>query len=793
MPATMTTAYEEVPLLPVRDVVIFPFMILPLYVGRERSIKAVHQALEGNRLLFLATQEDKEEEEPDVENIYQVGTLAMIMRMVRLGDDRLKVLVQGVSRARLVTVEDSQEHYQVQVERLAEPDIGELSSEQKGLRETVRQQWQRLAEMGRGHASEVQSVVENVEAPGHLADLLGSTLNLQVPQLQELLETLDSMERLGRVKELLQQELVQAEVQQNIQDQAREEMGKSQREYFLREQQRVIQAELGEGDPRQEDIAELRQKLDEAQLPEEARTEADKQLRRMEHMHPEAAEYTVALTYLETLAELPWQKSSRDRLDLRRARRVLDQDHYNLEPVKERILDYLAVRKLNKKLQGPVLCLVGPPGVGKTSLGRSVARCLGREFVRISLGGVRDEAEIRGHRRTYVGSMPGRIIQGIQRAGTNNPVFMLDELDKVGADFRGDPSSALLELLDPEQNYAFSDHYLGVPFDLSRVLFMATANMLDPVPPALRDRLEVIDLSGYTPEEKIYIGERFLVPRQLKANGLKQKQVTITRNALQEVIRFYTREAGLRQFEREVGRLCRKLARRYAQGYKQATRVDKSRVQRLLGAPKYLPEEERGQPAVGVVNGLAWTAAGGEMLQVEVTLMPGKGELNLTGQLGDVMQESARLAMSYARSHGSRWGADSKAARKEDVHIHVPAGATPKDGPSAGVTLVCALISVLSRRPVASHIAMSGEVTLQGRVLAVGGIKEKVLAARRAGISRVLLPAANRKDWDEIPAHLRRHIEVGWVDNVDEVLQEVLLDPLPADDTAPDASHEASA
>jgi ATP-dependent Lon protease len=765
---------EELPLLPVRDVVIFPYMILPLFVGREKSIAAVDAALARDRLIFLTTQKELAEEEPGPEDIYTVGTVAMIMRMFKLPDGRVKILVQGLAKGRLTRLTSQSPFLTAQVERIVEHRGGELSLETEALMRTVREQLSQLAEMDRALSPEALVIVENVEDPGSLADLVASNIGLRVGESQGLIEISDPLERLHRVKDILAKELELAVVQDRIQSQAKEEMGKSQREYFLREQLRAIQAELGESDARAEDVAELRQKLDAAKLPEEAKGEAEKQLRRLETMHPEAAEYSMLRTYMDWLVDLPWSRSTRDNLDIGKARKVLDEDHYNLEKVKERILEFLAVRKLKKEMKGPILCFVGPPGVGKTSLGKSVARALGRKFVRISLGGVRDEAEIRGHRRTYVGALPGRIIQGLKQAGTNNPVFMLDELDKVGADFRGDPSAALLELLDPEQNHAFSDHYISLPFDLSKVLFIATANIMDPVPSALKDRLEVIRLAGYTSEEKLSIAKTYLIPRQLEANGLKPADVRFSENAVMKLITEYTAEAGLRNLERELGSICRKVARRFAEGKRRSVLVTESTVASFLGAARYLPEEERRENEIGVATGLAWTEVGGEILYVEVNIMKGKGSLTLTGQLGDVMKESAQAALSYARAHAPELGIDPDLFEERDIHVHVPAGAIPKDGPSAGVTMATALISALSGRRVSKDVAMTGEITLRGKVLPIGGLKEKALAAVRAHIETIVIPRRNEKDLEEIPKALRKKVRFILARTMDEVLQAAL-------------------
>ncbi|PLX83538.1 MAG: endopeptidase La [Desulfuromonas sp.] len=745
-------------------------MILPLFVGREKSVAAVDAALSRDRLIFLASQKELAEEEPEPEDIYRVGTVAMIMRMLKLPDGRLKVLVQGLGKARLAEFLSREPFFHVRVERLDEPGQAELPLETEALMRTVHDQLAQLVNMGKAISPEVMVVVENIEEPGGLADLVASNIGLKVADAQEMLELFDPVERLRRVKDMLAKELELTAVQSRIQTQAQEEMGKTQREYFLREQLRAIQAELGESDPRAEDVAELRLKLKDARLPEEALADAEKQLRRLESMHHEAAEYSMLRTYLDWLVDLPWGRVTRDNLDLKKAKAVLDEDHYNLEKVKDRILEFLAVRKLKREPKGPVLCFVGPPGVGKTSLGKSIARALGRKFVRISLGGVRDEAEIRGHRRTYVGALPGRILQGMKQAGTNNPVFMLDELDKVGADFRGDPSAALLELLDPEQNHAFSDHYINLPFDLSRVLFIATANIMDPVPSALKDRLEVIRLSGYTAEEKLHIARRFLVPRQIQENGLKEGQVRFSGTALLKLVAGYTAEAGLRNLEREIGSICRKVARRFGEGKKRPVLVTEAAVERFLGPVRYLPEEERLESEVGVATGLAWTEVGGEVLYVEVNTMKGKGDLTLTGHLGEVMKESAQAALSYARAHAGELGIDPGFFEERDVHIHVPAGAIPKDGPSAGVTMAVALISALSGRRVSKDVAMTGEITLRGKVLPVGGLKEKTLAALRAHINTIIVPHRNAKDLEEIPAHLRKKLRFVVAKSMEEVL-----------------------
>ncbi|MGE4579489.1 MAG: endopeptidase La [Desulfuromonadales bacterium] len=765
---------EDLPLLPVRDVVVFPHMVVPLFVGRPKSIAAVDAALARDRLIFLATQKDDEAEDPAAEDIYSVGTVAMIMRMLKLPDGRVKVLVQGVSRARTRDVLQDEPFLLAQVERTPEPAV-KVILEIEALMRAVRDSLTRAMTLGKSLPPEIPVVLENVDDPGNLADLVVSNLGLKVADTQQTLEILDPLQRLEKVKSLLDREVELLTMQERIQSQVKEEVSKSQREYYLREQMRAIQAELGENDQRSEDVAELRARLAEAGLPIDSMGEAEKQLRRLETMHPEAAEYSMLLTYLEWLADLPWSHGTRDKLDLKRARKILDEDHYDLEKVKDRILEFLAVRKLNRNLKGPVLCFVGPPGVGKTSLGKSIARALGRQFVRISLGGVRDEAEIRGHRRTYVGALPGRIIQGIKQAGTNNPVFMLDELDKLGADFRGDPSSALLELLDPEQNHAFSDHYINLPFDLSNVMFIATANVMDPIPSALKDRMEVIRLAGYDLEEKLFIAEKYLVPRQLEANGLRPGDAEFTRQALQKVIAEYTAEAGLRNLERELGSICRKIARRFAEGgRKKSVKVTAGTVSRFLGPAKFLPEEKRGESEIGVATGLAWTQVGGEILSVEASIMKGKGQLSLTGQLGEVMKESAQAALSFTRTRAAALGIAEDFLDKKDIHVHVPAGAIPKDGPSAGITMATAIISTLAEIPVRQDVAMTGELTLRGHVLPIGGLKEKALAAVRAGIKTVIIPRRNEKDLVDIPPHLRKKVDFVLAETMDDVLKVAL-------------------
>jgi ATP-dependent Lon protease len=764
---------DILPLLPVRDVVVYPYMILPLFVGREISIAAVDYALSRDRLIFLATQKDVSEEDPSPEAIYKFGTVAMIMRMLKLPDGRVKILVQGLSKGKIEEYLSSKPFYSVRIERIAEPAMGE-SLETEALIRTVKEQIAKIVSLGKVISPEVMVIVENMQEPGSLADLVASNIGLKVEEAQGLLEILDPIERLKRVNELLNKESELLNMQARIQSAAKEEMGKSQREYFLREQLRAIQQELGETDARSEEIAELRRAIESAKMPSTVEKEAFKQLGRLEQMHPDAAESGMLRTFLDWMVELPWGKASKDSLDIGRAKDILDEDHFYLEKIKDRILEFLAVRKLKKKMKGPILCFVGPPGVGKTSLGKSIARAMGRKFVRISLGGVRDEAEIRGHRRTYVGALPGRILQGLKQAGSNNPVFMLDEIDKIGADFRGDPSSALLEVLDPEQNHAFSDHYINLPFNLSNVMFIATANQIDTVPAALQDRMEVITLSGYTEEEKLQIAKRYLVPRQTKENGITAKTLTISDEALKAVIAKYTREAGLRNLEREIGSICRKVARRVAEGEKKQFVVNAASVPKYLGPPKFLREAEMENNEVGVVTGLAWTPVGGEVLFVEATVMKGKGALTLTGHLGEVMKESVQAALSYIRSKAAELNLAEDFLSSLDIHVHVPAGAIPKDGPSAGVTMATSLVSALTRIPVRKDVAMTGEITLRGKVLPIGGLKEKMLAAIRAGVTTVIIPEENKKDLEEIPRHILKKVRIVTARVIDDVLKVAL-------------------
>jgi len=769
---------QVLPLMAVRDVIVFPSMIVPLFVGRDLSVAAVNEALASDRLLFLVTQKDPADEHPSSEDLYRTGVVALIMRTLQLPDGRLKILAQALIKGAVLEFLQESPFFKVRIQPIREEAAGEVSVEVEALIRHVREQAEKLLTLKGILTPEMGAMLNGVEDPGRLADIVASHLKLRPPEAQSLLDMNSAAERLRQVSDLLSRELEVSTVQAKIQSDAKEEMTRTQREYFLREQLRAIKRELGEIDERAEELAELRSAVQQAGMPMEAEEEALKQIHRLESMHPDASEASMVRTYLDWLIELPWSRVTRDRLDVSRAQRVLDEDHYDLEKVKDRIVEYIAVRKLNRSAKGPILCFIGPPGVGKTSLGRSVARALGRKFVRISLGGVRDEAEIRGHRRTYVGALPGRIIQGLKRAGTNNPVFMMDEVDKIGADFRGDPAAALLEVLDPEQNNSFSDHYIDLPFDLSTVLFILTANVTDSIPSALLDRLEVIRLSGYTAEEKQVIARRYLIPRQFREHGLKPGMVEFSDSTVMRVISEYTREAGLRELERQIGAICRKVARRVAAGEQGPFRVTSANLERMLGIPAYQPELSQEESQIGVATGLAWTPCGGEILRVEATLMKGKGTLTCTGLLGEVMKESAQAALSYARARAEGLGIDPRLFEEQDIHIHVPAGAIPKDGPSAGVTLTTALVSALVRRPVDKDVVMTGEITLRGRVLPVGGIKEKALAALRAGIRTVIIPEQNLKDIEEIPRHIRRRLDFVPIRNMDEVLA-LALGPRP--------------
>ncbi len=765
---------ECLPLMALRDVIVFPSMVVPLFVGRESSIAAVNEALTNDRLIFLVAQKDARIDKPTSEDLYSTGVIAAIMRTLQLPDGRLKILTQALLKGRTLEVVKDQPFFKVKVEPIEDQEV-EISVETEALMRHVREHAEKLFNIKNIFSPELGIILSTVNDPGKLADVVASNLKLTGGEAQEILQLFHPIERLKKVSEFLAREIEVSTVQAKIQSEAREEMSRTQRDIFLREQLRAIQRELGEIDERQKEIEEYKAKIEEADMPEATEKEALKQLKRLEFMHPDSSEAALVRTYLDWLCELPWSDTTRDKLDIKRARNILDEDHYDLEKVKERIIEFIAVRKLNRKVKGPILCFVGPPGVGKTSLGKSIARALGRKFVRLSLGGVRDEAEIRGHRRTYVGAMPGRIIQEIRRAGTKNPIFMMDEVDKIGTDFRGDPAAALLEVLDPEQNSAFSDHYIEMPFDLSKVLFILTANVIDTIPSALLDRLEVLRLSGYTPEEKKEIARRYLIRRQMKECGLKEGQLEISDNALSSIISDYTEEAGLRELERQIAAICRKVACKVADGEPGPFRVTAGNLHKFLGPPKVLSDFIREDSQVGVATGLAWTAYGGEVMRIECQIMTGKGNLTLTGLLGEVMKESAQAALSWIKSRAKELDIKPEEFEERDIHIHVPSGAIPKDGPSAGITLTTALVSALTKRPVNKDVAMTGEITLTGRVLPIGGLKEKSIAALRKEIPTVIIPEANINDLQEIPEQIRRKLDFRPVGTMDEVLDIALL------------------
>ncbi|HTO92365.1 MAG TPA: endopeptidase La [Candidatus Sulfotelmatobacter sp.] len=767
--APPTPSARIAPVMPVRSTVLFPFAIVPLNVGRPSSVTLLNDVMAGDRTVAVFTQRDPTSHEPGPGDLYPVGSLGIVLRMVRVAEDRLTVLVQGTGRIRLGEVVQTQPYLKANISPLSEIEHEDVETE--ALMKTVISQFERIVALSPNVPDEAVAAARSQAGPGRVGDFIASLLDLPAEDKQRVLEQLDVTARLKLLTELLQRELQVLEVGAQIQESVRETIDKGQKEFVLRQQMEAIRKELGEGDDSQRELDELKEKIEKAQMPPEVRKEADRELARLQRIPPQAAEYTVARTYLETLCDMPWAISTEDDLDLGHARKVLDEDHYGLDKIKERILEFLVVRRFKKDARTPILCFVGPPGTGKTSLGRSIAKALGRKFVRQSLGGVRDEAEIRGHRRTYIGALPGNIIRGIRRAGSRNPLFMLDEIDKLGADFRGDPSSALLEVLDPEQNSTFMDHYLDVPFDLSQVLFVTTANYLDPVPPALRDRMEVIELSGYTEAEKLEIAKRHLIPKALRENGLEGLGLEFTDEGILKVVREYTREAGLRNFERELANVLRRSAKEIAEGKKVSKKLDAKRVRELLGPEKFEFERATKLDTPGAVLGLAWTPVGGEVLTVEASLMPGSKQLILTGQLGDVMKESAQAGLSYVRSHAEELGIHPDFFEKSDIHLHLPAGAIPKDGPSAGITMCTALVSLLTRRKALPGIAMTGEITLRGRVLKIGGLKEKVLAAHRAGLTTVIIPRENENDLEEIPVDVRTHMIFCPVERIEQVLE----------------------
>jgi ATP-dependent Lon protease len=761
---------EILPVLPLFDTTLFPKMVLPLVVMQKDSIALVDDAMTKDRIIgLIGTKEPKKESENPSEKLFGFGTSALILKMAKAEDNKAQLLVQGLTRFRVVEFTKISPYMEARVEYLA--DQGEIDTEVQALMTNMVSLFGRIVELSPGLPQEMGIMVKSIQEPGILADMVASVINSTREEKQKILEILDIKQRLKEVTFLANHQLEILELGNKIQTQVKGDMDKSQREYYLRQQLKAIQEELGEKDENTVQLEEYREKLKTKNLPQEALKEAQRELDRLARMHPSSAEYTVALTYLDWMTSLPWNESTTDSLDIQAARKILDEDHYGLEKAKKRIIEYLAVKKLKPASKGPILCFFGPPGTGKTSLGRSIAKALGRKFFRISLGGVRDEAEIRGHRRTYVGALPGRIIQGIRRSESNNPIFMLDEIDKVGSDFRGDPSSALLEVLDPEQNNSFTDHYLDVPFDLSRVMFITTANVLDTIPPALRDRMEILEMVGYTLDEKINITNRYLIPRQREAHGLKAGQISFTKGAVKKIIAGYTREAGLRNLEREIATICRAVATKIAANESTFESITQDNIQQYLGPVRVLPEAAERTATPGVATGLAWTPYGGEILFIEATAMKGKKNLTLTGQLGDVMKESATTALSFIRSNAKALGIDENFFEEHDIHIHIPAGAIPKDGPSAGVTMMTALMSLLKNRKIKKNLAMTGEITLRGQVLPVGGIKEKVLAAHRAGIKILILPKWNEKDMEDVPENVKKDIEFHFVDKMNRVLE----------------------
>ncbi|MBM4306238.1 MAG: endopeptidase La [Deltaproteobacteria bacterium] len=767
---------SELPILPLRGTVLYPDLILPIMVGRKRSVKLIDDAMDSNRIIGIVTQKRSETEDPKESDLYSLGVAALILRMIRELDGSQRVIVQGISRIRIREYIQREPYFRARTDTVEEGFV--LGVEIEALMMNLKNLFQRAVELAPYLTTELGSMVGNIKSPSILADLIASNLNISTPEKQGILETIDVRERLTKVHLILNKEVQVLELGNKIQSQVKEDMDRTQREYYLREQLKAIKKELGEMDDHSSEIKELREKIKKAKMPPEVVTAAEKELDRLSKIPPASAEYTVARTYLDWLVELPWSETTADNLEIQNAQKTLDEDHYDLEKVKKRILEYLAVRKLKSDMKGPILCFVGPPGVGKTSLGKSIARAMGRKFMRISLGGVRDEAEIRGHRRTYVGALPGRIIQGVKKAGSNNPVFMLDEVDKIGMDFRGDPSSALLEVLDPEQNFSFSDHYIDLPFDLSKVMFITTANVLDTIPPALRDRMETLELPGYSEDQKMMIAKEFLIPKQITEHGLTSEHIEFQDPALQVIISSYTREAGVRNLEREVAAICRGVAKDVASGNNhEKVVVNPDALHKYLGPVKFFPEVAERTSEPGVATGLAWTPTGGDIIFVEATKMRGEKGLNLTGQLGDVMKESAQAALAYVRSKAKELGIEEDFFSKHDIHIHVPAGAIPKDGPSAGITMFIALTSLLTNKPVRNDVALTGEITLRGLVLPVGGIKEKVLAGMRAGIRTIILPKKNEKDLEEIPEHIRNQMNFKFIQKMDEAIELALKHP----------------
>ncbi len=772
---------ETLPLLPLRDVVIFPYMVAPLFVGREKSIRALEEAMKKNKEIFLVAQKDAKTNDPTEKDIYDIGTIGTIVQMLRLPDGTVKVLVEGKGRACVKNYLPNKSYFMVEVETVPEAD--KIGVETEALIRTLVTAFENYVKLNKKIPSEVLVTVSSIEEPGRLSDTISSHLSFKLEDKQEILETLNPAERLEKIYEKIQSEVEIMQIEKKIRGRVKKQMEKAQKEYYLTEQMRAIQKELGEKDDLKSEIQEFEDKLKKKKMPEEAEQKVKKEIKKLKQMSPMSAEATVVRNYVDWLLSLPWEgEATDDRIDIDKAQQILDDDHFGLEKPKERILEYLAVQALTKKIKGPILCFVGPPGVGKTSLAKSIAQAMGRKFIRVSLGGVRDEAEIRGHRRTYIGALPGKIVQGVRKAGTNNPVFLLDEIDKLGMDFRGDPASALLEALDPEQNITFNDHYLEVDYDLSNVMFITTANVLHTIPWALQDRMEIIRISGYTEDEKLEIAKKFLVPKQREAHGLKDKNLKISDNTILDVIRYYTREAGVRTLEREIATLCRKAARDVVKkGPDHEVKLTPAVIKKenYLGIPKFKHGEIEEKDHIGMSTGLAWTEVGGELLTIEVSIVPGKGTFTVTGKLGEVMQESTQAAMSYVRSRAERLGLERGFHQKVDIHIHVPEGATPKDGPSAGIAIATAIVSALVRKPVKHDLAMTGEITLRGRVLPIGGLKEKILAAHRGKVKTVLIPQENEKDLKEIRESILKDIKIVIVEHMDDVLDAAIVSDVP--------------
>jgi len=776
MAPEMEYQFREIPILPLRGLLVFPYTVIHLDVGRKKSINAIEEAMLGSKEIFLATQKEAQTDEPTEQDIYEVGTVAEIRQVLKMPGGTMRVLVEGLYRARINGFLPHDDYMKVEIEEFKTETVNKDAG-MEALMRTVINQFEQYVRLSKKIPPETVASVVAIDEPGRLADVIASHLNLRLTDKQRVLEAMDVAERLNFVCEILSKEMEVLDLERKINIRVRKQMEKTQKDYYLREQMKAIQKELGERDERSSEIDELKERLEKAKLPADVLEKLQKEVERLEKMPPSNAEAVVIRNYLDWALALPWSVETRDRLDLNMAEKILEEDHYGLEKPKERILEYLAIRKLAKKMKGPILCLVGPPGVGKTSLGKSVARSLGRKFVRISLGGVRDEAEIRGHRRTYIGAMPGRILNSIKQAGSRNPVFLLDEIDKLTMDFRGDPASALLEVLDPEQNNTFSDHYLDIPFDLSKVLFITTANSAYNIPRPLLDRMEVIEISGYTEEDKVNIATGYLVPKQIKEHGLKKKNINFSEAALRKIIREYTREAGVRSLERQIASICRKVARQVVKDKNHAAAITVNSLGKYLGTAKYRYGTAEKKSQVGVTTGLAWTDTGGDILAIEVALTKGKGRLTLTGKLGDVMKESAQAGLTYVRSKAEELAISPEVLDGYDIHIHVPEGAIPKDGPSAGITMATSLASAMSGRAVRHDVAMTGEITLRGNVLPIGGLKEKALAAHRAGIDTIILPQENQKDLEDVPANVRKKMEFILVSHMDEVLAAALENP----------------